>query len=356
MSSQHLEHTLRILEESFGPLSRDVESLTDERALMDIAQRLDTTAPGARTRTRMPRRLGGGTDFFTTLRSALQKQAQKEPILPHEAVVLEAVVAKVGRPALLVEQDDFEPAPNTWAILEYKREEIRRVLPSVGRIEFTLDSLRHIGTGFLVGEDIIMTNRHVVQYFAREADGEWSFIPFTAAQIDFDEEYKSEQADEFRILNVLGSHPHYDLALVQIKPVSNQGNALPAPLSLKGAGPDALDGGEAYVVGYPAKDEARNDPEVLQQIFADIYDCKRLQPGRLRGLHRGDFTGASDKDILFHDCSTLGGNSGACLVEVASSRVIGLHFGGLYGQNNYAVPLWQLAEDSFFKGYGLHFA
>lgn len=92
-----------------------------------------------------------------------------------------------------------------------------------------------------------------------------------------------------------------------------------------------------------------NDYEDI--VYKAIID---INAGRVRYFAKK--IGRGREYEVFKETSNMGGNSGACLVEVASSRVIGLHFGGLYGQNNYAVPLWQLAEDSFFKGYGLHFA
>jgi V8-like Glu-specific endopeptidase len=42
--------------------------------------------------------------------------------------------------------------------------------------------------------------------------------------------------------------------------------------------------------------------------------------------------------LLAHDCSTLGGNSGSPVIELASGRVAGLHFGGQFREANLAVP------------------
>ena len=43
-------------------------------------------------------------------------------------------------------------------------------------------------------------------------------------------------------------------------------------------------------------------------------------------------------DILLHDCSTVGGNSGSVLVDLATGEAIGLHFAGRFLEANYAVP------------------
>ena len=40
-------------------------------------------------------------------------------------------------------------------------------------------------------------------------------------------------------------------------------------------------------------------------------------------------SGAEPDDVMFHDCSTLGGVSGSCVVDLDSNQVIGLHFGNV---------------------------
>ena len=76
----------------------------------------------------------------------------------------------------------------------------------------------------------------------------------------------------------------------------------------------------------------------MRRIFMDVYNVKRLQPGRA-------VTYSAKFSALEHDCSTLGGNSGSPVVDLETHQVIGLHFGGRYGLGNYAVPLWMLTAD-----------
>lgn len=87
------------------------------------------------------------------------------------------------------------------------------------------------------------------------------------------------------------------------------------------------------VIGYPARDDRRNDPAAARDIFRDIYEKKRLAPGKLQT------DGRSDAVVLRHDCSTLGGNSGSVVLDVASGRALGLHFGGKFETSNYAVRI-----------------
>lgn len=67
--------------------------------------------------------------------------------------------------------------------------------------------------------------------------------------------------------------------------------------------------------------------ETLLEIFGNIYDVKRLAPGRVL---------ATSANVVSHDCSTQGGNSGSALVDVDAGHVSGIHFeGGLTA--NHAV-------------------
>jgi V8-like Glu-specific endopeptidase len=60
--------------------------------------------------------------------------------------------------------------------------------------------------------------------------------------------------------------------------------------------------------------------------------------------------------LFTHDCSTLGGNSGSCVIDLESNRVLGLHFKGRYLEANWAVALWKLADDPLLKKAGVRLA
>ena len=50
--------------------------------------------------------------------------------------------------------------------------------------------------------------------------------------------------------------------------------------------------------------------------------------------------------VFTHDASTLGGNSGSCVVEfrVQGKSVVGLHFGGAKRQENYAHSIARIED------------
>ncbi|MFB6437129.1 trypsin-like serine peptidase [Streptomyces sp. NPDC056411] len=275
--------------------------------------------------------------------SGLEKLAEgrAEEISDDESFGMEAIVLLEGRPAILVQDHDFAPQQGDWAVLDGHRAAIRESFARVGRVELTGHlSLDWLGTAFLVGPDVVLTNRHVAAEFTRGDGRGWTFQPGIAARVDMGEEYGGAPADggpSFDVVEVLGIHQDVDLALLRVAPPAGAA-ALPTALAVAADGPADLPGRPVYCVGYPAYDGRRNEPESMRRIFMDVYNVKRLQPGTTTELVAG-------RNVMGHDCSTLGGNSGSPVIDLADHRVLGLHFGGRYGLGNYAVPLWQLVDD-----------
>lgn len=142
---------------------------------------------------------------------------------------------------------------------------------------------------------------------------------------------KSEEST-FRIEEILWIEPDdsVDVALLRVGATGDAGEARPAVIDLMTREEvDATGVGTwVAVVGYPAFD-TRNDVADQQRIFDGVYNAKRLAPVRV--------TAVAGVDILHHDATTLGGNSGSVLVELESGRAMALHFGGIEGQRNEAV-------------------
>lgn len=262
---------------------------------------------------------------------------------------IEAIILLEGRPALAIRDGDFGSPPHEWSRLGDRRAAIRAAIARCGRIEVAGHAtLRWLGTAFLVAPATLMTNRHVAHAFSRRDRERWVYRPGMSTRIDFLGELGSSAALEFEIAGSVGVHDDHDLALLRVEPVSREGPALPGPLAVAATAPaDAL-ARDVYLVGYPGRDSGRNDPERMRQIFADVYDVKRLQPGRTVGY-------STRYGAVEHDCSTLGGNSGSPLFDLETDRVVGLHFGGRYGTANYAVPLWTLSDDPLLTRAGVNF-
>jgi V8-like Glu-specific endopeptidase len=267
----------------------------------------------------------------------------EEHISEDEERGLEAIILQVIRPAILIKKGRFSPPPAQWKILNEYRQQIEQSFKCVGRIEVSGHPTHEwIGTGFIVGKGVIMTNRHVAVEFGQQNDKKWNFISNRSASINFIKEFEVDQSLEFKVEGIIGIHDKLDLALLSINEQSQTGKNLSTPLEIISKDPKIKNKQNVYVVGYPASDGTRNEPEVMRKIFADIYDVKRLQPGVITGFNQS-------RNELLHDCSTLGGNSGSPVFDLRTSQVIGLHFGGRYLQNNYAVALWTLINDPLLR-------
>lgn len=270
---------------------------------------------------------------------------------------VEAIVLLEGRPSIRVRGQDFAPRQGDWALLDGQRAGIRQSIARVGRVEVSGHAgLDWLGAGFLVSPFAVMTNRHVAAEFAH-ADGRGGFVfrQGMGARIDTAEELGAPPADgsfAFDVTEVLGIHQDVDMALLRVSPAGGGGGFPPSPLALAADAPPDLAGRPVYVVGYPAADGRRNVPAAMSRIFMDVYGVKRLQPGTATallpdGAGAGAATGAGF--TMTHDCSTLGGNSGAPVFDLADHRVLGLHFGGRFGSANYAVPLFELTDDPLLE-------
>ena len=86
----------------------------------------------------------------------------------------------------------------------------------------------------------------------------------------------------------------------------------------------------------------------MHDLFHDIYEVKRLAPGYFMNFFE-------DVGVIAHDCTTLDGSSGSCVIDVYTGMTVGLHFNGKYRTANYALALWKLEDDALFKGRGLNF-
>ncbi|OII60569.1 serine protease [Streptomyces sp. CC53] len=291
-------------------------------------------------------------------------EGRDDEIGDDESFGLEAIVLLTGRPAILVQAGDFAPQEGEWAVLDGHRDAIRESIARVGRVDVSGHlSLDWVGTGFLVGADVVMTNRHVAVEFARGDGAGWTFRPGLGAALDMAREFGQLPGAgglTYAVTEVVGVHDEVDMALLRVAPAPG-GRPLPTPLAVAADAPADLPGRQVYVVGHPAWDGRRNEPESMRRIFMDVYNVKRLQPGAANQLlPTGDRPGAAGQggrggNVMTHDCSTLGGNSGSPVFDLVDHRVLGLHFGGRYGFGNYAVPLWTMPDDPLVGRADLNF-
>ena len=257
---------------------------------------------------------------------------------------LEAIIERFTRPVYLVQRSTFvTPAdafPDSEVIsaqLEGGRAALERVIPSAGRIDLRNHQLDWVGTGWVVAPGIVVTNRHVAREFASDLKSGFAFrknhgAPPTAASVDWRHEYQQEGESRFRVKEILWIEPEdsVDVAFLHIADHGEDGEATPAAVELMTRAEFDGTGVGAWVavVGYPARD-SRNKAADQQRIFDGIYNVKRLAPGQVTAKVAGD--------VLHHDATTLGGNSGSVVVHLDSGKAMALHFGGIEGDRNAAV-------------------
>ena len=305
--------------------------------------RIPTALVGKADRASLRQELRALLETGARVLERLEEQGEDAPVEPTEQTALEAVVAFFGRPALRVRNGSFGTPPVGWEVLENHREGIEAAIDSTGRIE--LAGVGMLGTGFLVAEDVVMTNRHVATVFGREKSGGWTLKLGVVPRIDWLGEHERDVQAVLSIQDIIAVHPVHDLALLRVGHASGQ--APRPPLRLAAKAPETADSRAVYTVGYPMKDHTSTPPEVLLRYFENVFGVKRLQPGELLSID------PAHKELA-HDCSTLGGSSGSPVVDLETNTVLGLHFGGNREQN-LAVALWQLADDPILTRAGVRF-
>jgi hypothetical protein len=287
------------------------------------------------------------------------------PFTPEEEKGAAALLTFQVRPALLIQDDQFMAAQPPWEDeLDHWRTRIeRKTLPGVGRVAIEgLEGVPWAGTGWLAAPGLVMTNKHVVKRFAApvtaaERETRWAVKSGMAARVDFAEEEKDAPGwDPGRTYDVPGDarivvHPDADLALVPVAGASRgpEPRLLPIPLVLASSGGAVTEGRQVYAVGYPAYDPLNPDPLSQYKLFQGLFNVKRLQPGQVMQVL------ADTATTVLHDCSTLGGNSGSCLVDLKTNQVVGLHYAGYHRRANLAIALWSLVGDPLLREAGVRF-
>lgn len=254
---------------------------------------------------------------------------------------LETIVHLDGsRPSFLVRDDTVDlksSPPGSWSdTLAASADLLGNAIACVGRIDVPEFNPPYVGTGFLVGEDVILTNRHVLQLIARPGAGDWQIAP--SATIDFGHEFRGRASVAPRALKSVlfcGSqfidagaidHSKLDLALIRLEPAT--ANNRPARALSVDIAPDwAQPGLTTFVVGYPAPPGyGAYTPTLLEQLFQSLFGYKRLAPGLIAKP-----SSPLSPWSFAHDATTLGGNSGSAVLVAGREKIAaGLHYGGRF--------------------------
>ena len=291
----------------------------------------------------------------------LRRLRHREPLDVRHRFALEAIIIPDRRPPILIRHGDYNVQHKDWLQLNAPEAKtlIKPAIAAACRIELPDSDVPFLGTGFLVGDGLLMTNRHVAEEFV-DGVGRMGVRLSTGAEplVDFLQEHGNRKTQVFQITDVVMVHPYWDMALLKLGDLPDDH----PHLKLTTRQPDDMLGRDIVVIGYPARDEERNSARVQRQVFGEIYDVKRLQPGKIGGS--GATAGQTrllypsyeqDVSAMLHNASTLGGNSGSVILDVATGEVLGLHFAGEYLRFNCAVPAAELAADARVIDAGVRF-
>ncbi len=274
---------------------------------------------------------------------AIHKGGRNAALSEPQRSALEAIVLLTGRPVLFIRNDDFELPTGMWELLAPYHPGIldgREVCWPYRGLDGLWHAICRVRLRRRQKLDHDQSARaHAFRYTSFGCVGSSTQV---ARWLSTSSRNSLSVADkvEFPVEGVfwIDERPNVDLALLKL---DVSGHPAPVPLRLQNGLGYANVGNNVYVVGYPAADPNRNDPNEMHRIFGGVYEKKRLAPGRVSSID-------SKKGHLSHDCSTLGGSSGSCVVDLSTNSVVGLHFEGDYLVSNSAVLLPALASDRSF--------
>jgi endonuclease G len=250
---------------------------------------------------------------------------------------LESIVLRRTRPVLEIKHNeaklDFVDNADSeiWkARLTKAKPLLDHAIRAVGRINLQEARLDWVGTGWLVAENILVTNRHVAREFVtRKGDGftfQTGLNGSMSADVDFLQEIGNPAELIFKLVKPLyvEDEPGPDLSFFEVEVAG--GNArLASPIGLAAK---VAATANAATIGYPAYDSRIPEPDLMEKIFGNTYNKKRLAPGGVTNV---------EPTRILHNCTTLGGNSGSAVIDLDSGEALGLHFMGTFLTANYAV-------------------
>ncbi len=284
--------------------------------------------------------------------------------------VLEALVRLTGRPAIRIRRDgsevldedigdwrgDLVPTRRKWQALAQRTGRIDIDVAGRGRMQ--------AGTGFVIGRNRVMTNRHVLDTFAvglPAAEGEQAFRMRRTASVVFDPD-GTDDTMRFPVTGIATAGRHrigravhlgkLDMAILEIGQ-NAEGDDPPEPIDTGRVSTTDEDVQKLLVMGYPAQPPGRNagpdaqdDAEEflafwdrIGELYGDEYGVQYMSPGFVMqrpGTLEGDPAGWS----FSHDATTMGGSSGSAIVSLhGKARFCGLHFGGESLSQNFAHDL-----------------
>lgn len=250
---------------------------------------------------------------------------------------LEVIVRVIGRPAFrfyngqLPHPSTFGKGNEQWTtLISSVRSGIVSVAGAVGVLTRDTHQPPFVGTAWRLGLKAVVTNRHVLRALVVNPAApfdQWRLA--SGIRVDFAFTSVTLGPRSFAVDGIIhcAADEPTDLAILRIDPNGGpvpvapglQWNLAALGTSATSAAGTTFSGQEVYVVGHPWRDAPSTE---VEQVFGSADGRKRCSLGFVTGVSDG----ATE---MQHDCSTLGGNSGSCVVLLRTNEVVGMHFGGI---------------------------
>ncbi len=240
------------------------------------------------------------------------------------------------RPALLVEGGHVKLDPQLeWvAWTGSQKAMVEAALPAIGSIGFLTSQDPFtpvvqvgIATCFVIGPRAVVTNVHVVEQIAHLGRR----LDETVVRFDVERDPVA-RFEAVPIKGELGRCQGQDVVVLEtVKDCPAAG--LPMLEKTKIEPLTAI-----VAIGHPLQD-ARN-PAWAQVMFENKFGVKRVSPGVIIGV---------EGEKVVHDASTLGGNSGSPLLDLATGQVVAVHSLGEFALQNEAVGSGAIAAEPGLK-------
>ncbi len=274
-----------------------------------------------------------------------QKNEQALQQNPKAVSGLEIVVLGDGtRPMYLIANDEVDFASANSLVQQadnqywvsaiqnaYEDCGLREMMPSVGVLLGGSDGRWPFGTAFLVGPNLLLTNKHVWQGIDAAHRGRYHEVT-----VDFQHEFNGQRQDlrrrlasvVFVGLGVVGTPGCVDLALLTLEPDLG---STQTPFQVHAGTWSRVAESPVFVIGHP-KIEPTNP---YKEFLGETSGFKRLCPGIVPAK--------ATNSPMAHDASTTDGCSGGVVLAVGyqyQQMAVGIHFGtGTNSRHNLAHAL-----------------
>lgn len=236
---------------------------------------------------------------------------------------------------------------STCAVLRMEERHEQLLAGKVPGSKMPRPKFKVVGTGFLVRNNLVLTNRHVVELIV--ADGQktgsyehW-YLQFTYPRLEGElTETTKRIVNAFAFIDPSGADG-IDAGLLELRREKKENFDICVPVEFGDLTAIAV-GAEIAVCGFPLGNALLVGPGIWR--FGPV-----LHHGIVSGV--APFEAADPRHLtgFLTDINTAGGMSGSPVFMPCDGKVVGLHFAGVEGTLGFALPVDQHRVDGWVRFY-----